>query len=395
MKKNLIIISSSEKYSSHWKSMKVILKNFDRVLESLEDEFHIYNFKIDFLDQNIDISHIDKSLHTHFLYMCSKIDFSLYIEQLSKAFYNREHHFVVFGNLTTRPYKWFKYSELLSCENVSFICASKSTSIQLEKLISNTKVSIIPYLTNSIFYDQDLEQTSLSNTFGYAGRLVSAKNIFKLIEIFKHPLLKDKKLLIAGFPDTFSFRLHGLYNSIDNTINQLNELPKNIIFLGELNPLELKEFHKQYGCFISLSTFFDEDFGISTLEALLSGKDAILSQWGGHRDFIQNFNTQFVCVNREDNIPTIDSNLVVKEILKFSKRINDESYTKAIDKDYSLKAITSKWRLHFKSPALQNGICPTKLYECYFEEFTKTNSQPFREMTSKTKRIYSEIYDEY
>ncbi|MCC6278510.1 MAG: glycosyltransferase family 4 protein [Oligoflexia bacterium] len=131
--------------------------------------------------------------------------------------------------------------------------------------------------------------------FAYAGRISVQKNVLLLIKEFLKIRVKHNnvRLLIAGEFDQilsahFGFRHNnGIYFELINEFldSLSSELKASIIFLGHLNRRDLTRVYKETDCFVSLSTFHDEDFGMAPAEALCQGVPAILTNWAGYSGF--------------------------------------------------------------------------------------------------------------
>ena len=66
-------------------------------------------------------------------------------------------------------------------------------------------------------------------------------------------------------------------------------LPENvqnsIYYLGPLETENLFKFYNLSDAFISFSLYHDEDYGMSPIESLFCGSDAVLTDWGGYHSF--------------------------------------------------------------------------------------------------------------
>ena len=61
---------------------------------------------------------------------------------------------------------------------------------------------------------------------------------------------------------------------------------KSKIIFQPFAPLEdLKTIYNACDCFVSLSTYHDEDYGMSVIEALSCGLPLVLSDWAGYSGF--------------------------------------------------------------------------------------------------------------
>lgn len=202
--------------------------------------------------------------------------------------------------------------------------------------------------------------------FIYTGRISLQKNVDVLIHAFeKIEKVNNKvRLLILGdFDDIGSPNLghttnHGyLFQKIDSVLVEMNPSTRNKIhFLGPLPRKNLADYLSAADIFISLSTYHDEDYGMSPAEALASGLPAILTDWGGYSDF----------ANYTDDVALVDVNLKLDEIT-----INLEDVVRAYIEISKSKMARLKRAKNFSSSVSVDAVA-RKLTE----EFTR-NISPF------------------
>jgi glycosyltransferase involved in cell wall biosynthesis len=119
--------------------------------------------------------------------------------------------------------------------------------------------------------------------------------------LFMSRLNEDKGLgiflqLAEHFPER-KFKLAG-----QGTLSQ--ELPPNVEFLGYLGLEERKEYLKNAACVVT-PTHYIEPFGLTAVEAAISGTPIITTNWGGYTDNVIHGVTGFRCSYFEDFVQAI------------------------------------------------------------------------------------------
>jgi glycosyltransferase involved in cell wall biosynthesis len=137
-------------------------------------------------------------------------------------------------------------------------------------------------------------------------RLYPEKRIELQIESFRR--MPDQNLLITG---GFSKGDHAEgYSKI-----VLRDLPENVKILGEVEEKELVDLYAH--CRGLICTALDEDFGLTPLEAMASGKPVVAVNEGGFRETITTETGRLVKPNLPDIIDAVQE--VSKEADSFRK----------------------------------------------------------------------------
>jgi len=117
------------------------------------------------------------------------------------------------------------------------------------------------------------------------------KDIGMLVKVFSE-IFKNKKkkpaLLLKTSGATFSKidRTEILKKIHDIRVNMVGELPNVYLIHGELDPSEMNRLYNHPKVKAHVSFTHGEGFGRPLLEATLSGKPLLASNWSGHLDFL-------------------------------------------------------------------------------------------------------------
>jgi glycosyltransferase involved in cell wall biosynthesis len=219
--------------------------------------------------------------------------------------------FNCYGNFLFDVDFWLTVEPLLLNRKVMFCFSSQSFENYARRCFVNPQnVWRLPFIVSLAKLSQtDVTSSKSDITFLYAGRLSLQKNIHVLIEAFANFCnLSDSrtsKLVLAGaFDDlaipeenvmhsigTYEAFIRQLISSLSGEIRQRIEMP------GFLEQDELERLYQRSHVFVSLSTFYQEDFGHAAGEALANGLPLILTKWGGHLDYLEVFLNEAIGVN--------------------------------------------------------------------------------------------------
>jgi glycosyltransferase involved in cell wall biosynthesis len=106
-------------------------------------------------------------------------------------------------------------------------------------------------------------------------RLYPEKRIELQVEAFRH--LPDEKLIIVG---GYAHGDHALHYAEKIGRN----LPPNVSLRGEVTEAELRDLYAR--CRAHICTAIDEDYGLTPLEAMASGKPVVAVNDGGYRETV-------------------------------------------------------------------------------------------------------------
>ncbi len=207
-----------------------------------------------------------------------------------------------------------------------FIANSKTVQGRIKKYYRRDSTLIYPPVQVEKFYITKKKERG--DYFLIGGRLSSYKRVDIVIEAFLK--MKDKKLKIFG-------------DGVDmSRLKNIREGAENIEFLGRVNDEEQAELYSKCRAFINPQ---DEDFGITVVEAMASGRPVIAYRRGGATETVKEgetglfFNEQTAdgivkTVKSFDNFD-FDPDLIRNHAQKFSEVNFKNSLEKFIKEEYS------------------------------------------------------------
>jgi len=152
-----------------------------------------------------------------------------------------------------------------------FIANSKTVQKRISKYYHRDSIVIYPPVETDKFYISDLSQQKLGEQYFLVGcRLAPYKRVDIVIETFKR-LGSDYRLKIFG-------------DGVDEErLKKIAEGHSNIEFLGRVSEEEKAKLYSNCQAFINPQ---EEDFGITVVEAMASGRPVIAYQKGGATETI-------------------------------------------------------------------------------------------------------------
>lgn len=142
----------------------------------------------------------------------------------------------------------------------SIACNAHNTRNRIWKYYQKEARVIYPSLHLSSYHHEPAEGYWLS-----VGRVDKWKRIELQIEAFRH--MPGKQLIVAG----------PVYPAYQNLVDSA---PANVRFIGSVSEDELCDLYARCNGF--LTTAIDEDFGITPVEAMASGKPVVATKEGGY-----------------------------------------------------------------------------------------------------------------
>ena len=137
--------------------------------------------------------------------------------------------------------------------------------------------------------------------FVFIGRLSVQKNLHTLLWAFaifmqRNPGYKGQLIFVGGEDDLGSPNMDMKspgYQEYLQSLVQLLSLQQKVVFKGHMQREELyRELDSQDYVFVTPSLHSDENFGMAVFRALVEGRNAVLTDWGGHTDYVDYFKDQ-------------------------------------------------------------------------------------------------------
>lgn len=402
--------------SSEWKSCISITDNIKSSYSLLNHDIQYFDY--DHLKGELHLETLADQLKTfnpdRIIFIDHRPTPKQLLERLLKR--NIEAPLIIhlYGDFSVYCNDWLEQEALLKNFKVQFITASQSqlkfvtqflnkSSDQVKKVsfavdhktFNHSEKDITQFHT---FYDLD----PLMINFIYAGRITNQKNIIQLANIFKHQVLTklpSANLIIAGEIDDQGSPFHGDYIAAGTTQLQLeNCLGPNIKWIGSLSSEELAVAYNASDCFISLSTFHDEDFGMAPLEAATTGLPLILTGWGGYNDFIKHVpHSRKIDILNSNHHFQFNDQQVIHSILEQTKPTIQDKITQSTSmiEQFSLDIISKEIDKIIINKNIEQFIGFNRLFWEFTRCFRDNPSKPFADNNNTNKKIYTECYSAY
>lgn len=227
------------------------------------------------------------------------------------VFYRKAKRIYYLHGFPTRDYGYLRFNMVLKGTKLfskysDVVIANSSLTKMVNKEIYGIKNDLVinPGVSNnfltSLKHNNQIALTEERKpNILYTGRLVKAKKIDKLIEALKIVTshFQGVKLLIIGDgPEK------------ENILESLRKSGILYEYHGRLSQSEIANFYVQSRVFVSLNSH--EPFGITYLEAILSGCNVVCSSTGGHVDFSPRFSGQFYYVKDIENPKSVAESII-------------------------------------------------------------------------------------
>lgn len=298
---------------SDWFSCTVINKNLRAAYEAYfgsSNILHIdYSHDREFADSDLDKLISNQIKKIIFIdHKPTPIDFMKRLIQKNKEYAQQvEYSLHIFGDFPLYLNEWRALFLLMQDYHLKFLVASKKQKLLLDKFLQQSKlIEVSPFPVDEKKFSFNLKKSEKARldlglgrekVFLYTGRLSYQKRIVELITLFLQ-LLRDKKiepdskLILVGAIDSLGVPylsapqiLGEYYRSIHMTLADYPDFKDNIFLVGKIDNSRLKNYYLAADCFLSTSTYHDEDYGMAVAEALCSGLPAILTDWAGYSSF--------------------------------------------------------------------------------------------------------------
>jgi glycosyltransferase involved in cell wall biosynthesis len=385
--KNIFLITHLSSDKLTWESTKQII---DAVVEGSNNQHRIN--VIDFSD----ISQLEQQRGKISIVLYTPILRHSVVKQLKRILSSCDvtYHISVFANFLTQPYYWAPILFELNGEKVQFICACQSAKVQTEKLLGlETEVSVIPYPVKHNFF---ITPKFINKTINYlyAGRLNSSKGVQATVSSFlqARKINPDIVLHICGGVSSSSQPIWTLSDDtyeLSNWLNHVLEQNKDCLYYyPKMGEEDFSLLLDKVECLITPSLYHDEDFGITVAQAILKSCDIILTNWGGYRDHIQNFELTSLDIQKTKRGPTFNTRTLRNRILAHNfneervlrnRRVGEDIFSAESFYINLERVVSESLEVTFDLKGL----------------FVDVLVNPLDKKREESFRLYREIYEEY
>lgn len=376
--KNIVILTSRENFV--WTSMQEIIPLIEQSWDFLcqKENFHIHSINVD----NDSISKNLKYLLSAdvFVVTCFNVKIASAIILLrTKLQLDTKIIFYLHGLATIAlwPLKRFGVLDVLSSSDI-FIgtCEGDLASVKLS--LENAQCVKIPFTITEYNIQKLISQTI--KPFVFIGRISPQKNLDQLILAYAQlssEIKANHLLIIYGAEDHLGYPNLGIKDA--NYLLKLQEIIKehnlnsHVILKGFVDRHQIQEELKDGYIFVSPSTHSDENFGMAAFRALIHGSPAILSRWGGHIEYQQEFREQVTYVSPYlNNKSEINTTELYHALLEASKKTSD--YDNRIPHHFSMESISQSLLSLLEKEGHSAPLIPTSIAKNVFlnqERFEK------------------------
>lgn len=397
MNNHLLILTSRKNYT--WISMEEIISWIETIWKNWAIKRNIF-FKIINVDDNHFSDLVKSAMQSEAIVVtCFNTSISNSLYSLRKKLsINVPWIFYIHGlaSFGSWPLFYWKIGQLLTTKDI-FIGSCQRDKDQFKLIFKNLEHQVIPFglLENSIARSKTSTE---KRKFSFIGRISSQKNLHTLLfslSILKK-LYKDSswEMHFFGKEDNYGSPLMGVreknYQKFLENLTSTLGLTKNIFFHGFVKRNKIdKIMEKEKWTFISPSLHSDENFGMAAFRSLLNGHNVILSDWGGHRDFFNEFSgpVKLVPVYKSSIGPFIDP----MELATLIHEKTNLSNILEVPDYYSISNIESKFDLlwsRVRTPSTQVPAMTSSL----LSEILDRREQ-FLKIGSDGAQIYSDYQD--
>lgn len=423
MKYQRILLISKNEISS-WESCKRITNNlasgYMKALEGSHIETLLVPEDLSLYKAFQDALIIKEKGFDLIIWVDHKPNAAIMLEALEAAFhlekFENKPKFLIhlFGDFVLDCLGWKSAEAALKNYPVHFVTASERQKNLVDSFfVSETSIcSVQPFSVDKNIFNVDhlvdnrkiyREKYEASDDFVilYTGRISYQKNVDKLIKIFESLntiSIRKMQLWIAGPWDDIFLPYAGINGVAGSYFSQFSSsfpegIGKNVKFIGELDSTELSKLYHAADLFVSLSTFNDEDFGMSVAEALSSGLPCLLSDWGGFANFKKYSNAvDLVKVDLTIDGPVCSAEMARKTLMKIL--LTEENN---LEKRIKISTESLKWLSSFETKDYDfnrvKHLSPLFLEMCL--SFSRNSIAPFEHHSSKYTELYREIYKNY
>ncbi len=408
---------------SHWQSCRTIKSNIKKSLNIASNDIEYLSisecegsYRIQSLCEKIKNQNINKIIFLEHQYI--PLEFICFFKKY-KQFKTVDFYFFIYGDFTLNLNSWQSLAQnLIGCK-VKLLVASHAQRKLVSKVVDG-EIEVVPFPVDStVFYYNEDERLAFRQRLGlsdeiifyYSGRISEQKNVMNMIHSFlniKKYYFKNAKLFISGNYDDIGKaffgkkRLPGHYYQIFQ--EQLSEVDSE--YLGDIQFFDFVP-HEQTSLlytvsdfYLSLSSFHDEDYGMSIGEALLSGLPALITDWGGYSSFVrEDFKKylQLVSVKLTSSGPAVKYNEVLKKFLLLhanSKSIDRNRFSQLCQSHFSIDSVAKRYNDLIFSSDIKNPLVGLGFWAEVINRYDDGNTEIFHNDDGITN-FYKDMYNDY
>lgn len=386
--KNKIIIFKS-RAQHFWYSCRIIEEHILNAFKQSDVNYEIFEWHESLTSDQLN-SLAANSSELHFYFLSDFMKQQDICSQLINSGIKGKFYIPIYGNMTVEIYRWLSLGKILQGQKVFLLGASHRSCRQISKFVDADIVEV-PFCFETALRKKSGKQDKLELI--YAGRLTPQKNVLEMLQTFHeaHQFNPKLHLHVAGQFHDRKFHLHGYSLNIDEYNAEIRSLLNHsaITYHQNLNQDELLKLYQRCDYFISMSTYHDEDFGMSACQAAVMNLGLILSDWGGQASFKEK--SIFVPVTVNDlSLPEINKLRLLKTLIGLQANEEQTHYSERFSYKTFIRNLET---LINKDPAAFKGL--TGLYDEYAKIGLKTFPFSNLERNPSKKDFYLRVYQSY
>lgn len=332
-----------------------------------------------------------------------------------QIFRNLEIGFHIYGDFTIFSLEWLKLFCKFSVRKF-FVVAASSAQANLFKAFFAGQILHFPFpVDGNVYYpetDSKFEEIGFNKSeeiiLTYSGRISTQKNSLLMLKFLIQALRQTDvkyRFIFAGTFDDFGCPMWAEPEPVGFVRYRWAQLLKSlskeersrIHFVGSLNSSQLRSLYSVTDYFVSFSTFHDEDYGMAPLESLMCGSRAILTTWGGYKDFNISGSVLQVPVKLTNKTLQLDFRSLLSQVKTLSKVSEEERIFRSLQYRFLFGA--EELACALKSVVLSRGkvIKPKPLF---FEHATclhlsRLGQKKLFTGPGKHDPLYEQVYRHY
>jgi glycosyltransferase involved in cell wall biosynthesis len=394
---NILILTTKENFK--WTSMQEIIPSIEEIWLELNNHGHaVKKVCVDDLDMKTFIS--DALWADKFVITAFNLKIVRAFEIVKKSLQHSGQTFFYVHNMATIgcwPLNYWGLSKYLTTNDIFVVSCTRDIE-SLKSNYSNCRYILTPftYTQKRASLEKKLLEQNDEDDFVYIGRLSAQKNLHSLIWAFSEFHKKNKsnsRLIIFGKEDDLGSPNMGMkcssYEQHLRELSEVCEISDKIDFRGFVDRDVINsELETSNYIMISTSLHSDENFGMAAFNYLINGKRCILSNWGGHNDYLDSFSDQLELITvKKSQLGPVVSAFDIEKSLKnsFKKKTYSEHFPEKYCISTILKTIQSNLsnldrdplEIHEHSKKIlenQNDLSEEKyneqIFRCYQDELS-------------------------